>query len=48
MQAGRIVDRGTPEALWQTPSHPYTRELLASVPGGPDILSDATPQRLRA
>ncbi len=50
MQAGRIVDRGTPDALWRTPSHPYTRELLASVPGGDGtgILSDTTPQRLRA
>jgi len=32
MQAGRIVERGTPDALFRSPSHPYTRELVAAVP----------------
>ena len=33
MYAGRIAEIGTPErALRRTPSHPYTRGLLAAVP----------------
>jgi oligopeptide/dipeptide ABC transporter ATP-binding protein len=42
MYAGRIVETGPVRALFQHPSHPYTRGLLASIPGG-------TPgQRLKA
>jgi peptide/nickel transport system ATP-binding protein len=33
MRRGAIIERGTPAALFSTPSDPYTRELLASVPG---------------
>jgi peptide/nickel transport system ATP-binding protein len=33
MQAGRVVERGTPSEIFQAPSHPYTRELLGSRPG---------------
>jgi dipeptide transport system ATP-binding protein len=32
MYFGRIVERGTRRALFATPSHPYTRALLASTP----------------
>jgi oligopeptide/dipeptide ABC transporter ATP-binding protein len=32
MYAGRIVESATAEALFETPSHPYTRALLKSVP----------------
>ena len=32
MNAGQIVERGTPDALWQRPQHPYTRQLLQAVP----------------
>ena len=32
MQAGRIVERGTPEVLFQRPEHPYTQALIAAAP----------------
>ncbi len=40
--AGRIVEQAPAAALFARPSHPYTRALLASAPGGPPG------QRLRA
>jgi len=33
MYAGRIVERGTPEAIFARPMHPYTIGLMNSVPG---------------
>ena len=32
MQAGRIVERGSAEAVLRSPQHPYTQTLLAAVP----------------
>jgi oligopeptide/dipeptide ABC transporter ATP-binding protein len=32
MYAGRIVESGPAEAIFQRPAHPYTRGLLASIP----------------
>jgi oligopeptide/dipeptide ABC transporter ATP-binding protein len=33
MYAGRIVEEGPVRALFRSPQHPYTRGLLASMPG---------------
>src|ERR1700716_1035521 len=41
MYAGRIVETGPVRAIFRNPSHPYTRGLLASIPGGAPI---RTPQ----
>jgi oligopeptide/dipeptide ABC transporter ATP-binding protein len=42
MYAGRIVETGPVRAIFREPQHPYTRGLLASMPGG------RPGQRLRA
>ena len=42
MYAGRIVEEGPVRQVFQSPAHPYTRGLLASIPGG------APGQRLQA
>jgi peptide/nickel transport system ATP-binding protein len=33
MEKGRIVENADAERVWRDPQHPYTRRLLASVPG---------------
>ncbi|MBP0598917.1 ABC transporter ATP-binding protein [Herbaspirillum sp. LeCh32-8] len=35
MNGGRIVEEGDHHAIWRNPQHPYTRELIAAVPGAP-------------
>ena len=42
MYAGRIVEQGPVRTIFREPAHPYTRGLLASMPGG------APGERLRA
>ena len=34
MYAGRIVEEGPVRSIFRNPQHPYTRGLLASIPGG--------------
>lgn len=36
LQSGRVVEQGAASAIFAHPSHPYTRTLLAAVPGKPD------------
>ncbi len=42
MNAGKIVERGSPRQVLFNPVDPYTRTLIASVPRG---LADATAGR---
>ena len=33
MNLGEIVERGDSQGIWRNPQHPYTRQLLAAIPG---------------
>ncbi|WP_144114160.1 ABC transporter ATP-binding protein [Paraburkholderia sp. BCC1886] len=33
MSGGEIVESGSHDAIWSAPAHPYTRSLIASMPG---------------
>lgn len=32
MEAGKIVESGPTETIWNTPAHPYTKRLLGAIP----------------
>ncbi|WP_064457832.1 dipeptide ABC transporter ATP-binding protein [Streptomyces hygroscopicus] len=34
MRGGRLLETGTTDEVFASPSHPYTKELLAAIPGG--------------
>ncbi|HET7364832.1 MAG TPA: dipeptide ABC transporter ATP-binding protein [Burkholderiales bacterium] len=34
MRSGEVVERGTPEAIFASPQHEYTRKLIAAIPRG--------------
>ncbi|HSU78320.1 MAG TPA: hypothetical protein VLI89_14665 [Burkholderiales bacterium] len=34
MRAREVVERGTPEAIFHSPQHEYTRKLIAAIPRG--------------
>ncbi len=44
MYAGRVVERGSLDAIFYEPLHPYTRGLLASIP----VLGNRSGERLRS
>ncbi|MBP0574144.1 ABC transporter ATP-binding protein, partial [Mycobacterium tuberculosis] len=42
LYGGRVVETGPLAAVFRNPRHPYTRGLMASVPGSPFRTRDAT------
>ena len=36
MREGEVVERGTPEAIFASPQHDYTKKLIPAIPRGYD------------
>ncbi len=47
MKDGRVVEHGTSEQIFGAPTHPYTKQLLASVPHLGSASTDHDPNRAR-
>jgi peptide/nickel transport system ATP-binding protein len=43
MEAGKVVERGPTEALFEAPQHPYTQRLVAASPTRHSTLADLAP-----
>ncbi|MBK1657348.1 dipeptide ABC transporter ATP-binding protein [Paracraurococcus ruber] len=43
MEAGKVVERGPPAALFGAPAHPYTRRLVAASPTRHSTIADLAP-----
>lgn len=41
LKDGQVVECGTTELVFNRPSHPYTRQLIAALPAAPTSLADA-------
>jgi peptide/nickel transport system ATP-binding protein len=48
MCEGRVVETGAATAVLESPSHPYTRTLLAALPKAPPAIRPVLPARSRS
>lgn len=44
MNQGRIVEQGSARQVYHHPNHPYTKKLIASVPGQGEMVSEKIPE----
>ncbi|GAB3313343.1 ABC transporter ATP-binding protein [Haliea atlantica] len=46
MEKGRVVERGDRRAIFENAEHPYTRKLLAAIPGGSKVPAESVGEDL--